>query len=573
MGIKTKLTPSIKSICKAEDVFSTLSLGSFSLKPSHIKPTRLHPTLNNPAQTASISPVTQLPPATNLDGGVSSSAGQNGDITTAPNPPSPQLPGFSTRINAPSVGSSPTASTTLITSPGRAPFASSSSGEAPSAGGSSPLVRNNGGTSAPSPSFHRLPGVPTQNNPPSVSSDPASFPVGITVTDHSASPSAGRTNPFPGNNDVITNAPSPPYHRLAGVPTRDNAPRTGKSPVVSPANITSTAGSSGGICQTMNGTYGSLDGRLVMPASLGYEIETIPVSDDELMNEIIPTLEHKMNDYLLPILFGNECKANNRRTLSAQTRRRLLQIIGISSQPADLMIKNSRCSHFTKGNVCHVFRAELTLYFADRRVLLVADDIVTQVETSLKTGLNDGAFDSFDWRIVRVSFVDFGQFNPSNPAGSQERPQNPQASTPSNSIWIGCVSAAGATVFVLVGAFAAYRYRQSMMHGSFVTLGSTSVAQDVGEVEETQSDDFIDRHTVHANDERQTEECRVVALATNPASCLYLEQKGDELVVKSSEESSAEAVVDVLSPSNSSIYKSDTENTEVQSGSPARTRS
>lgn len=91
-------------------------------------------------------------------------------------------------------------------------------------------------------------------------------------------------------------------------------------------------------CQAnKNGFFGGISGNPNL-VSYGYELETTPISQSTLQNEVLPALKDGFVNSLLPDLFSNQCAGGTRRL---QGVRRFLQILGISARPDDVPLSNS----------------------------------------------------------------------------------------------------------------------------------------------------------------------------------------------------------------------------------------
>lgn len=191
--------------------------------------------------------------------------------------------------------------------------------------------------------------------------------------------------------------------------------------------------------------------------SFGYELETTPVSETVLQEEILPTLEHAFNDFLVPLLFADQC--SGRRSLS-----RRLGYVGISARPDDLPIVDVVCGTLKdEGNRCRVILGELSLYLDSRR--LNEED---EIREYLKRGMKDDEFVGAEERIVRVSYVDLSTVDTSVTFG--QGPEDSSDEEGVNALLVGFVSAFAGTI--LIGGILAYRRRRKKEHDGAVSVHS-----------------------------------------------------------------------------------------------------
>ena len=98
--------------------------------------------------------------------------------------------------------------------------------------------------------------------------------------------------------------------------------------------------------ETTTGNFGDVDSIEPIILQYVYEVVIEPASSDLLEEEIIPSLELAMVNFLLPGLFEGDCESSGRRLHAAsffKSSRHLQEnIIGISSSPADLTMPRGK---------------------------------------------------------------------------------------------------------------------------------------------------------------------------------------------------------------------------------------
>lgn len=170
------------------------------------------------------------------------------------------------------------------------------------------------------------------------------------------------------------------------------------------------------ICSSNDGVFGRTSSDSDdMVVSFGYELES-PRSEEEIKADILPLLEQKMVDLLLPLLFADECDSpedgntRQRRALLRSQARRRLEVLGISANPEDNILDDVECAELSDAaNTCVVVRGEMTIYADDDQL----ESEATTIRQSLKTNMDDGSFDDPENDIDRVSFVDLSERTPS----------------------------------------------------------------------------------------------------------------------------------------------------------------
>ncbi|GKY91294.1 hypothetical protein MPSEU_000101800 [Mayamaea pseudoterrestris] len=369
-----------------------------------------------------------------------------------------------------------------------------------------------------------------------------------------------------GTNDAAAASPSGAVYRSSG------APQSLADPL---ASLTYSPSSSfPQQCQTINGVYGSLDGVCV-GVVFGYALETISIGDDELLYEVMPTLEVAFNDFLLPFLDPDHCQLNTRQ-LSHIDERHLLAVIGISSHPDDLRVEP--CSQkMNVGNNCSVFRGELSLYMVG---FAATSAVVVETKKHLIVGFNVGAFDSADARIVRVSYVDLAQGEGStNPIESQEEPPT-QAEGKSRLALISVLTVFAVLALLVFGATIAYRHNaeESSQRRQFeamlddadddvnhmVDTGEVGIPEQIALQAVMEEEHALDDSDAELGSDRMEERQPYIT----EVSSLYLEKQADgELVVKTtcpttSNFSESEDPMECISPSDSSVYMEDQDNVQ-----------
>ena len=152
-------------------------------------------------------------------------------------------------------------------------------------------------------------------------------------------------------------------------------------------------------CETAAGIYGSMnDNGLTVP--YGYELETDPATAAELRTQVIPPLEIAFNNYLLPNLFPGVCGQST-------ARRRRLAVQGISTVPADAAQFGIPCRtpKSDPANDCVYVRGQLTVYTDE---IGPREQYVSTVRNGLRLGMENGAFDDAQEKIIKVTYVETG---------------------------------------------------------------------------------------------------------------------------------------------------------------------
>jgi hypothetical protein len=315
----------------------------------------------------------------------------------------------------------------------------------------------------------------------------------------------------------------------------DDSPWTGSDDAVS------------GACRTTNGVYGSVDGT-VERVVFAYELETLEVTQEQLVGFILPPLERDFNDYLLPTLFKAECGSAVRRFLTLDdNHRRLVEVVGISARPDDFPLAELNCSSFMmEGSSCSVIQGELSLFVLDdanRRAL--SETEANLVRATLKRGMDDNVFADTQKKIVRVSYVDLLYVDPGAQQGNEQSTGNDGLQA---SAILGIVAAAG-TMFLLIGIIVAYR-RRKQREASFISLDETPGSQ-----ADSTSGERVPSGPIKEEDEDEDSEN---GIAPSDAESVYLETKpadGRLAVHTSSTFGDAPPdVADLVSPTDSSIY-------------------
>jgi len=166
-----------------------------------------------------------------------------------------------------------------------------------------------------------------------------------------------------------------------------------------------------------------------------YELTTRDVSNNILVEDILPSLEGGITDSLLPVFFGEECLdgkrigtrverlgplVRGRRHLRGgyeqqqqeQGHRRLTKVVGIDSEPKDFPLSDKACSTngpLTNSQACHTMEGALTLYFPPNYSIrtLVQGAHLTTLNT-LREGMAYGSLTkrSNHPDIVKLKFLD-----------------------------------------------------------------------------------------------------------------------------------------------------------------------
>jgi len=286
----------------------------------------------------------------------------------------------------------------------------------------------------------------TQNPTPSTGRPPALQPTAApTVSAMGAGSLRPDSTARPTSSANPANSPAPDGSPSAMAPSA--APSSSPAPTITSKPTSIVAPSSA--CETEDGFFGSLVGSQVI-VSFGYELETDPGTQGDLISDVLPPLEKAFNDFLLPTLFPAECGTSRRLDMA---RRRLL-IRGISARPDDSPMDDVVCSQVkVVGNNCVVIFGELSLLVDDQRRL----NDERKVQDSLKQGMEDDVFISAHESIDRVTYVDLG----GNPAKSDGGTDSiTQSDDGLNGILVGFVVAAAGTALIVTTAIV-YRRRKN----------------------------------------------------------------------------------------------------------------
>lgn len=95
------------------------------------------------------------------------------------------------------------------------------------------------------------------------------------------------------------------------------------------------------VCASSDGVYGTVTVNTIS-VTYEYEMQTDGGVDSTVVeDEILPTLEKKIVDSLLPALFPDECPdtAIGKRILTGE----IVDVVGVSMHPQDYVSKNGKC--------------------------------------------------------------------------------------------------------------------------------------------------------------------------------------------------------------------------------------
>jgi hypothetical protein len=242
----------------------------------------------------------------------------------------------------------------------------------------------------------------------------------------------------------------------------------------------SSSGEPEPLCETTNGVFGSLDNESVV-VNFGYELETSEISDEYLMDEVLPALEVQFNDLILPAIFPLTCNATlaNATTSTRRSRRRLV-VTGISARPDDEPISTNDVSclflSFTDSE-CRLVRGMLTLFVADYQPSDSA-----QVRDALKAAMNDNSFADVNPSIRRVAYVevqDDSEQSPTDPDAEQDGKDidGNSSYTDSNSLLVGLVVAGAGGICIAAAAVTYARIARKDAAPDSIIGGSTADIQ------------------------------------------------------------------------------------------------
>ena len=261
------------------------------------------------------------------------------------------------------------------------------------------------------------------------------------------------------------------------MPTSQPGPaaQSESGPTPSPGPTTSAGlnsrDSASAACQTNDlGDYGSVEGTPLVVTFI-YELETeAGVTLGFIDDDVFPVLERSFNEYLLPVLFPNECgpaSSSSSRLLTAQNhnRQRRLKAIGLSTRPKDVISPVGACSLLLDTeNSCFVVHGQVSLFSSDdeRRQLEAKDDDRQNTDKeeviileALKSGMNEeSTFDDSHPVIKRVSYLEPPQGGTAQdvvPPESSEIGAGDDSDDDFNAALVGSLVGVAAVVLVLLG--------------------------------------------------------------------------------------------------------------------------
>ncbi|KAL3826782.1 hypothetical protein ACHAXA_000608 [Cyclostephanos tholiformis] len=153
-------------------------------------------------------------------------------------------------------------------------------------------------------------------------------------------------------------------------------------------------------CETNDGSFGYSGDYGGVQVRYQYEITEDVTKSETGLTEILPAVERRITELILPVFFGEECldKGDGRvrrkgwRGLRAPTgdgRRRLTKVVGIDSRPDDFPLWDQECE-FPIPHVngrCYVIEGAMTLYFPPNHDV---DMLVTGAQLSTLNALREG---------------------------------------------------------------------------------------------------------------------------------------------------------------------------------------
>lgn len=159
----------------------------------------------------------------------------------------------------------------------------------------------------------------------------------------------------------------------------------------------------------MDGSFGLTFGS---PNAVRFEYE-VEINPDlligEFASEVLPNLEESMANFLLPNLFPGTCAlspGDATASFRSGAVRRRLEVVGISSRPADEVSTTIECQDLLDpSNDCNYLDGELTLNYVERAGETIETFIRLALE-GLRLGMDSDAFLDAHPSIVRVTFID-----------------------------------------------------------------------------------------------------------------------------------------------------------------------
>jgi hypothetical protein len=235
-------------------------------------------------------------------------------------------------------------------------------------------------------------------------------------------------------------ADDPPPQHQAETPVNDN-------PDIFSGTTTATSFENvGDACiPDSQGRYGSSDGSNTEQIDYAYQLETTPdVVSQTLTFIVIPEIERRVSEIMVPIMFQEACGRSDRR----RRIRRRLRADGFTSFPPDKIMPNEQCEGTLKssGNKCYVVSGSATVYSADE----LDAEMIERARASVAKGMQDGMFDQIHEGIVGVSYHgNAPQVSSTQNSAGEDNSVNPAV------IWGPIVGVA--VVGAVIGAFLVYR--------------------------------------------------------------------------------------------------------------------
>jgi hypothetical protein len=232
------------------------------------------------------------------------------------------------------------------------------------------------------------------------------------------------------------------------------------------------------LCETTNGVFGSLDGES-LTVNFGYELETSQITDEYLMDEVLPALEVQFNDLILPAIFPLTCNATAMAASMMNSRRRRLVVEGISARPDDEPISTDDVSCLFRSfndSECRLVRGMLTIFVDDYQPSDSAE-----VRAALKAAMEDNTFESVNPSIRRVGYVDVqddSEQSPTDPGPGDDRDIDASSSfTDNNSLLVGLVVAGAGGICIAAAAVTYARIARKDAAPDSILGGSTADVQ------------------------------------------------------------------------------------------------
>lgn len=182
---------------------------------------------------------------------------------------------------------------------------------------------------------------------------------------------------------------------------------------------------------------------------------------------MLPELETAINNYLIPVLFVDDCQSTTLTT----TTRKLLQtasptLIGLTTLPVDRIVSdpNLICNN---NDICYTVLGQLTLYFrgSDKATRQLQDVVYVdehlKVRQTLESGMNMGQFDN-NPPIRRVRYLGDVIHGTDSPAITSNVKESRSSRITTRSL--AALILAGVAVVMMVFVFAYTMHQRKKSH-------------------------------------------------------------------------------------------------------------